>query len=438
MPTSTALPSTIKHWVLLLPLVVNALCVPALCQVDVPIQEHTPYLLLARNVSWGVKGTGGIENNYIFAPYQPDQGVCIDVLNSNPTSAHTLQIGAAQATDPAVVNFSSIGGSNGHLNVSGWSQLNVFFTGGVTTNASGNAAPGNINSVNIPATTFGQFYVRSSGAARIVISIFGTSTAAGSPDTAQITISQLIQGGNCGTASISPGIGVGAASLTEQLTGTLAVGNGGEFISQPVVNIGQSQHSVTCQFSTVGVVFLILQASYDNVTYFGLTPPSNASNGDNSGNNWEQIEAYGAYPFVRLRLHNSSGGTITINQCGYGGIIYPNSDLASVSPGYKSRGMIQQVFCTAGANTLTNASATLFFIAVYGYQVSCQTTTASNWSIVATSGTKAEGGCIQTGPTIAPVNGALPYFVTNRGDNLTITVPTTGCVGIQYRYEDNQ
>jgi hypothetical protein len=141
-------------------------------QVDIRLRDRSPYLVLGRNLAWGQSGYGGIENNYMFTPLNPDQGICVFVTNNNPTSSHTLTIESWQTGDPGVTSYT---GNTGRF---------------VQDTVQGTYSP-------VPAGSTLSAYVHTSAGAVVTLKVWGTSAQSGSPDTADLYLVQT-SSGSCG------------------------------------------------------------------------------------------------------------------------------------------------------------------------------------------------------------------------------------------------
>jgi hypothetical protein len=141
-------------------------------QVDIRLRDRSPYLVLGRNLAWGQSGYGGIENNYMFTPLNPDQGICVFVTNNNPTSSHALTIESWQTGDPGVTSYT---GNTGRF---------------VQDTVQGTYSP-------VPAGSTLSAYVHTSAGAVVTLKVRGTSAQSGSPDTADLYLVQT-SSGSCG------------------------------------------------------------------------------------------------------------------------------------------------------------------------------------------------------------------------------------------------
>jgi len=146
----------------------------AFAQNDININVKSAYIDLGRSLTWGSSGgfgncqvasSCGFNNNFLFTPLNPDQGICIFITNNNPTNSHTFTIAVSQTGDQRQQTYT---GSTGRF---------------VTDTVQGTASP-----VGSLATT--TVYVHTTAGARVVIQLSGSSSAAGTPDTADVYLVQ--------------------------------------------------------------------------------------------------------------------------------------------------------------------------------------------------------------------------------------------------------
>lgn len=136
---------------------------------DIQINPTGPvFRVNNQTLAWGITGGGGIQNNFFFSPLSPSEYVCTYVYNNNPTNQHGILV-----TINITANVLSTGPSDGTWN---------FMTGGGGANQ---AQP-----FPSPALIIGSYV---SGAGLVSVNISGTSTQAGSPDTANLFIVQTQQ-----------------------------------------------------------------------------------------------------------------------------------------------------------------------------------------------------------------------------------------------------
>lgn len=160
---------------------VGALCSIAWSQQDITIPGLNSYVVIGRGLAWG----SGVNNNFIFQAFNPNTQICLYITNNNPTNSHSFTVTLWQAGDPAVKSFQQFPAK--------WAQT-------VTTQI----FPKTVGSV---ATTGIFFNV--SAAALLTAQFTGSSSAGGSPDTADIFAVQTTAGG-CGLSSGTPVPVIGA------------------------------------------------------------------------------------------------------------------------------------------------------------------------------------------------------------------------------------
>ncbi len=119
------------------------------CAGDVLISQRGPYLNLAYQSNWGQTGPGGTDNNYLFTPLDPDQGMCLFISN-NDTNSHSFSLAVYQTGDPNVNSYTTKAGR--------FAQ---------------NSIVGTISPVNAGQTT--SAYIHSSAAAKVSVNISGSS-----------------------------------------------------------------------------------------------------------------------------------------------------------------------------------------------------------------------------------------------------------------------
>jgi hypothetical protein len=149
----------------------------ALAQTDIPVSQIGPYITVGRGLAWGAVGVGGINNGFVFTPYQADTGVCISIFNNNPTSIHSFGLSVYVAIDPSAVGVIS--------NQAFWTNIYTSTTQSVGT------------------TALAPFWLKTAGSAKVEIVISGSTTATGTPDTADIIVAEA----QTGCASVGAGSG---------------------------------------------------------------------------------------------------------------------------------------------------------------------------------------------------------------------------------------
>jgi hypothetical protein len=122
---------------------------------------------------WGNNSATGIGTNniFFFTPLNANETMCAYVYNNNPTNSHPLTVQIFFTADP----------------------------GSTTPNTSWFAAYTNSSAIAIASPGAPSISgVSLSGAAQIAILIVNSGSLAGSPDTANLIITQTAPGGNCG------------------------------------------------------------------------------------------------------------------------------------------------------------------------------------------------------------------------------------------------
>lgn len=139
-----------------------ALLAPVLwAQQDIVIQGKGPYRDIVRGGVFGSSaGTPpyGVNNNFIFTPTSPDEGVCLFFANNNPTNAHPLTVSVHQTGDTHTTFYTN--------------NPARFVQDTLATAIS-----------SIPAASMVSTFVHTNAGARVVISFSGTTALGGSPDT---------------------------------------------------------------------------------------------------------------------------------------------------------------------------------------------------------------------------------------------------------------
>lgn len=144
------------------------LCGMASAQVDIINSDIGPYHVLGRNLVPASSGVGGLLNNFIFTPLNPNQGVCLYLINDTSTPATGVGLTMSQTGDPGVSKFAG--------NTGKWIQINTQSLGSLT-------------------GTF-SYYVQPSGAARIAISSGGSGAT-----TMDLIAVETGSGSQCGPSS---------------------------------------------------------------------------------------------------------------------------------------------------------------------------------------------------------------------------------------------
>ncbi len=215
---------------------------PAMAAQDIKVNtgSKSPYVVIGNNLAWGSSGQGGVNNYFLFTPISPDQRYCLFLKNNNPSNQHTLTLTSWQTGNPAETAFNNNASGN-------WVQDTV----------QGSPSP-------VPAGSTVVVYVHANAAAYIAVSITGTSSAGGSPDTANIWLVQT-QAESCGptgsgaqyvqgavpsgtTASPNPTVGGGMSNdgLGKVVADVNALSNGGK----TVVNVSHGYNPFAAQNAT--------------------------------------------------------------------------------------------------------------------------------------------------------------------------------------------
>ena len=168
-------------------LLVGALCLPGWAQSDVRITQTGFYRTIAFNKTWAGTGGGALTNNYIYTPSSQVVGACIGIQN-NDTNTHAISIavsGSANSNQP--IAFTG--------NTAAWFTLQSTA----------------IFPSPVPASGTSAMYVRTAGAAQVVISVSGTSGAG----TASIFITENTQEAPCRGGSLITFSSSGAGPLLQ-------------------------------------------------------------------------------------------------------------------------------------------------------------------------------------------------------------------------------
>jgi len=166
------------------------LAAAAFAQVDITNNSRNALIDLGRGLSWGSGGRGNTDNAYIFTHVSTSESFCLVIANNNPTNAHTFNVTVASTSDQQVQSYLTAPGST------------RWVTATAVTGASAAASASYYN------------FFRVNGASRVVVSITGTSTQAGTPDTADILIGQS-------TILDTGGTSCGPSNSPQQVSGTV-------------------------------------------------------------------------------------------------------------------------------------------------------------------------------------------------------------------------
>lgn len=138
---------------------------------DRTVSGASYYVTLASSLPWNQ-----LSANYIFTPESPNVGICLFIENQNPTSSHSLTVTAFQTGNPSLSGYA---GQTAY-----WAADQV------------QGAP-----ASIPAGSVKAAYIETTGAAQVAILVANTTTASGTPDTANIFAVQTAAA-NCGPAGV--------------------------------------------------------------------------------------------------------------------------------------------------------------------------------------------------------------------------------------------
>jgi hypothetical protein len=186
-------------------------------QQDIVNNSTADNIVLGRNVNWGCKGVGCIENNYILSGLGSRPSVCLSVQNLE-NAPHDLRVTAWTSSDPSNVTFQN--------NQNAWIAT-PWNTYGTT---------GGIGTVTIPASSSRGFLFNIPFAAHVAISISQTGVGGtranifvsrSSTETGEATtdLGDLGAYSNCGGGMLSnfqsiaaPALGVTGGSGYQPLT----------------------------------------------------------------------------------------------------------------------------------------------------------------------------------------------------------------------------
>src|SRR5258708_3752311 len=149
-----------------------AIATIARAQTDLVLNAGSSYVDVGRSLTWG---TSQVNRAFVLTPNSPNAGVCIYVVNNNPTNSHTFTMSVLQTPDARAVDYSN--------NTSRYTAANVV----------GNISPA-------AAVTMTSAYVQTTAAAKIAFVFAASAGAAGTPDTADIFMVQTLSS-SCGLAA---------------------------------------------------------------------------------------------------------------------------------------------------------------------------------------------------------------------------------------------
>lgn len=168
---------------LLCALVAAPLPLPA---TDVLVPAVSRYVVLGRGLLWAGSGFGGFNNNFIFTPQDPDQGLCLFVVN-NDSGSHSFTFAVSQTGDPNAASPAAA--------PSRWSAVKTF---GTPTPVAGNST--------------GSFYARTQAAARVAVQL-ASGTGAGTADLFAVQTTS-VQGCSSALLAVQGQVANGAALST--------------------------------------------------------------------------------------------------------------------------------------------------------------------------------------------------------------------------------
>lgn len=148
-------------------------CLSAILNAQTVIRSTTigPARLLVQNLSWAT--TVGSPTFFIFTPSIGASGACFTITNNNPTNTHVINPTVFQTSDPNAGTPSFTVGTR-------W--MTTYATAQTTTIGVSNSA---------------VLYVAFSGAVQIALILGNTTSAAGTPDSLDITESDTFYGMPC-------------------------------------------------------------------------------------------------------------------------------------------------------------------------------------------------------------------------------------------------
>lgn len=198
-------------------------------------------------LTWGVSTPPGFNNNYFFTPININESVCVFVYNNNPTNPHTFTASISVTGDPA-----STGPSTGT-----WQT------------AANSAGLFSAISPGLPAGIGASV----TGAAQVSVNFSASSTQAGNPDTANVTIIQT--SGNCFSgnqfvgsapqtvASVTPLQAI-SDGLSQSFSGNFSVSN--PTIGQVLINLNPNSGIRSMYLDRLVVVSTVASTININVT----------------------------------------------------------------------------------------------------------------------------------------------------------------------------
>lgn len=166
---------------------------PAVAQQEFIINSASNYVDLVRGAAWGA----GFNNFWTVNTISTDEGMCVSVVNNNPTSLHQFTLTVYSTLDQRISSFNAGPPTK-------WQTVPTFAAGGIQISGSGIAPILQTTQVSGKA----GLYFRTGGAARVSIQFAGSTTQAGSPDTADIFVVHNVNGSTCGLNIIGPNVGL--------------------------------------------------------------------------------------------------------------------------------------------------------------------------------------------------------------------------------------
>jgi hypothetical protein len=156
---------------------------------DLNLNGGSNYVDVARGVTWGTN----FNRTYVLTPNSPNSSACVYVVNNNPSNSHTYTLQIFQTADPRVNDYSNNSGRYG------------------ATTVVGSYSP-------VAASSMAAAFTQSTAAAKIAFVFSASSTAGGSPDTADIFIVQT-SASTCGASNggvpVQGTIATGVSNLTQ-------------------------------------------------------------------------------------------------------------------------------------------------------------------------------------------------------------------------------
>lgn len=277
-------------------------------QQNIPIFPSGPVYVASSSLVWGTSGANGFNNNFFFTPLSVNESVCVFVSNNNPTSAHTFSLILKSNLNPANITPSD----------------NTWFTVATGTNLFVGAS----GSINTGAGAY------TGGVAEVSINLSGSTTQAGSPDTASLIVIQTQ--GNCPNAQNFTGPGFPSFSFVPQIQNISDAGDNAFFATATTTNPLNAAELISINPNTelVRSAFLdrvIISSSAAATVTINLTTTAGATctavlsvNQKGTGHNSSQMTANTActtvpvvFQPVATSVSIPAGGVITIDLRGF-------------------------------------------------------------------------------------------------------------------------